>query len=87
MTDIMVLKALGGSVYSVIAYFTLQHYVYATIVTHLAVIAGGVTLSKKVRARCINCGKVSIRSKGRSGLACMKAGVYCGTMHVMELIE
>ena len=42
---------------------------------------------KKVRARCINCGKVSIRSKGRSGLACMKAGVYCGTMHVMELFE
>tara|TARA_Y100001938_G_C8088504_1_gene433572 strand:- start:2384 stop:2530 length:147 start_codon:yes stop_codon:yes gene_type:complete len=41
---------------------------------------------KKVRARCVNCGKEAIRNKGKSGLACMKAGVYCGTMHVIEWI-
>ena len=45
------------------------------------------TNSKKVLAKCSNCGETAIRSKGRSGLAHVKLGVYCGTMRVMEWIE
>ena len=41
--------------------------------------------SKPVLARCSVCCKVATRMKQpRSGLACYKRGVYCGSMHVME---
>ena len=44
-------------------------------------------MSKKVLAQCNNCGKTAERQKGRSGLACSRKGVYCGTMRIMEWLQ
>ena len=44
-------------------------------------------MSRRVIAQCVNCGKRAVRVKGRSGLACTKNGLYCGTMRVTEWIE
>ena len=44
-------------------------------------------MGKLVLAMCGSCGRTSKRTKGRSGLACVKKGVYCGTMRVVEWLE
>ena len=43
--ELPIYRVHGGIVLSVLVYFTALHYVFATIVIHLVVIAGGVILN------------------------------------------
>jgi len=44
--------------------------------------------SRRVLAKCASCGRVAERQKQRrGGIGCVKKGVYCGCMHVMEWLE
>ena len=44
--EFIIYRVLGGIVFSVLVYFTVLQCVYATIVIHLVVIAGGVILNE-----------------------------------------